>query len=150
MIKLICPLDSFKYYKTPVEEYLKRLWKNFEFIKLKPSKKNTVIEILKEESIALSNELKKQKWFKILLFIEWEHLDTMELFNFIENKKQNYQDIIFVIWWAYGVNYDFLKEDIDLKLSLSKLTFSHLEALLILLEQIYRCETISKGSSYHH
>jgi 23S rRNA (pseudouridine1915-N3)-methyltransferase len=43
-----------------------------------------------------------------------------------------------------------LEEDIDYKLSFSKMTFPHLEAILILLEQIYRASMIRKGSGYHH
>jgi 23S rRNA pseudoU1915 N3-methylase RlmH len=30
------------------------------------------------------------------------------------------------------------------------MTFPHLEAILILLEQIYRVSMIRKGSGYHH
>ena len=150
MIKLICLVDSFKHFKEPIEEYLKRTSKDLQLIKLKPSKKNNINEIIKEESILINDELSKYKWYKILLYIEWKELDTLELNNLIEEKKHNYSDIIFIIWWAYGVNLELIKNNVDYKLSISKLTFSHLEALMILLEQIYRCNSIRKWTWYHH
>lgn len=150
MLKILTFVDSFKHYKEPIEEYLKRLGKDLDFIKLKPSKRINTNEIIKEETILLNTELDKHKWYKILLYIEWKELDTIELKNLIEEKKHNYSDIIFIIWWAYWVDYDLIRAKIDFKLSLSKLTFSHLEAILVLLEQIYRVDSISKGKSYHH
>jgi 23S rRNA (pseudouridine1915-N3)-methyltransferase len=73
----------------------------------------------------------------------------MEFYKFIEKEKQKQTDIIFLIWWAYGVT-DQIKKSFDLSLSLSSMTFPHSMALLLLVEQLYRVQSISQGKKYHH
>lgn len=150
MIKIIIFSDSYKHFEKSIEEYEKRLWKTIELIKLKPSKKKEEREIIEEETNILKEKLEKEKWYKILLYITWENISTEKLFELVESKKQNFSNIIFVIWWAYGVDIKKLENLIDFKLSFSKMTFPHSMAYLILLEQIYRIEMIKKGSGYHH
>ncbi|GBD33379.1 MAG: ribosomal RNA large subunit methyltransferase H [Gemmatimonadales bacterium] len=58
------------------------------------------------------------------------------------------RDVAFVIGGAYGLDPRVL-ERCEFKLSLSKLTFPHELARLILLEQLYRALTILAGSPYH-
>jgi len=43
-----------------------------------------------------------------------------------------------------------VKERADLMMSLSRLTFTHEMARLIMMEQLYRALTIIKGSTYHY
>ncbi|MDR3150541.1 MAG: 23S rRNA (pseudouridine(1915)-N(3))-methyltransferase RlmH [Candidatus Peribacteria bacterium] len=38
----------------------------------------------------------------------------------------------------------------DFKFSLSKMTFPHAQAIMVLLEQLYRIFMIKKCSGYHH
>lgn len=54
----------------------------------------------------------------------------------------------FVIGGAFGLAPEVLQQA-DWRLSLSPMTFPHELARLILLEQIYRAFTISRGESYH-
>lgn len=61
---------------------------------------------------------------------------------------QEGRDVAFIIGGAYGLDPEVL-ECCDFKLSLSKLTFPHELARLILLEQLYRALTILAGSPYH-
>ena len=68
-IKIISFVDSFKHYNEPIKEFQKRLGKNVEFIKLKPSKKKESVEIVKEESKELIRVLEKLKWYKVLMYI---------------------------------------------------------------------------------
>ena len=57
--------------------------------------------------------------------------------------------ISFVIGGAYGLSPAVL-EKASLRLSLSKLTFTHQMARLLLLEQLYRWFKIARGEPYHH
>jgi 23S rRNA (pseudouridine1915-N3)-methyltransferase len=150
MIKIIIFSDSFKHFEESIKEYEKRLWKEVEIIKLKPSKRKEEQEIISEETNILKEKLEKEKWYKILLYIEWKTFSTEDFYEFIESKKQNYSDLIFIIWWAYWVNLDKIDKLIDFKFSFSQMTFPHSMAYLILLEQIYRVNMIKKGTGYHH
>ena len=150
MIKIVSFVDSFKHFEEPIEEFLKRLWKNIEFKKLKPSKKNEIKDIIIDESVQLKKVLENEKWYKILLYIEWVEMSTLEFQKFIEEKNMNHGDIIFIVGWAYWVDFDMIKENIDYKISLSNMTFTHIWAVMILLEQLYRISCIKKWIKYHH
>lgn len=150
MIKIVSFVDSFKHYEEPIKEFQKRLWKSIDFIKLKPSKRKESQEIIKEESLELSKVLEKQKWYKVLLYIESKQLNTHDFYELIESKQMLFSDIIFIIGWAYWVDYEIIKKNIDLKLSFSPMTFPHSQAIMMLYEQIYRASCIKKWSSYHH
>jgi len=56
---------------------------------------------------------------------------------------------VFVIGGPFGLS-DKLRRRADYLLSLSRLTFTHEMARLILLEQVYRAMTILKGKTYHY
>lgn len=78
-----------------------------------------------------------------------------KLFNSVEFSKQlnHYKDEsqspIFIIAGAQGFPSDFSNQ-YPLKLSLSPLTFPHQMAKIILVEQIYRAETLMSGHPYHN
>lgn len=150
MIKIISFVDSFKHYDSPIKEFEKRLGKQVSFIKLKPSKRKESNEIIDEESKELVNILEKEKWYKVLLYIDSKQLTTEEFYKLVEDKQMKYSNIIFIIWWAYWIKYDLLKNYIDLKLSLSPMTFPHAQAIMMLFEQIYRVSCIKKWVGYHH
>jgi 23S rRNA (pseudouridine1915-N3)-methyltransferase len=150
MIKIFSFVDGFKHYKEPIEEFLKRLWKGVNFIKLKPTNSKEIEKIVEQETKELLKVLDKTKWYKVLLLIEWKELTTTEFSLFLETKQAEFSDIIFIIWWAYWVDLDLLEKHIDFKLSFSKMTFPHVQAIMMLLEQIYRATSIKKGSGYHH
>ena len=150
MIKIISVHDSYKHYEQPIIEFTKRLWKGVEMIKLKPSKKNEVSDIVKEESQKIYEMLSKEKGYKILLHINSPQLSTETFAKMVEEKQMKHSDVVFVIWGAYGVDYDFLKEKIHLCLSFSPMTFPHPQALMMLLEQVYRVSCMKKGVGYHH
>lgn len=61
MIKIISFVDSFKHYEEPIREFQKRLWKSVEFIKLKPSKKKNISEIILDETEILKKKFRKNK-----------------------------------------------------------------------------------------
>ena len=61
----------------------------------------------------------------------------------------NYRHISFVIGGAYGLS-DIIINKADIVLSLSKMTYTHEMARLILIEQLYRAYTINNNILYHH
>lgn len=150
MIKIISFVDSFKHFEIPINEYLKRLQKEVFLMKLKPVNKWSTREIVKAETQILKETLAKTKWYKVLLYIDSKEFDSMWFSDFIEKNRDLYSDVVFIIGWAYGVDFDMIKDQIDFKLSLSPMTFPHIMAIMILLEQIYRWLSIKKGSEYHH
>ncbi len=146
MIKIISFVDSFKHYSEPIKEFQKRLWKEIELVKLKPIKNWNIIE---KETDVLLDLLNKEKWFKIVLNPNWKNLTTEEFYDLIEDKKQNYKNIIFVIWWANWIDYKKIKHVIDYELNFWKMIMPHILIILVLIEQIYRIWMIKKGTAYH-
>jgi 23S rRNA (pseudouridine1915-N3)-methyltransferase len=82
----------------------------------------------------------------ICLSEEGRQFNSVELSSLLLNFKN--KKIDFLIGGADGINSD-IKENSDLLLSLSPLTFPHELARLILIEQIYRAISISNNSPYH-
>ncbi|RAL57681.1 hypothetical protein BLD25_01990 [Candidatus Gracilibacteria bacterium GN02-872] len=150
MIKIIAFVDSFKHYSESIKEFQKRLGKKVDFLKLKPSSKKNISEIIKEETQVLEEILKKQKGYKVLLYINGKTFDSLDFTKFVEEKQAQFSDLIFVIGGAYGVDFGKIKNLIDFCFSFSPMTFPHCQAILMIYEQIYRAETIKTGSSYHH
>ena len=150
MIKIISFVDTFKHYNEPILEFQKRLWASVEFVKLKPSKKKNISEIVLEESLELKKVLAKFKWYKVLLYIDWKTRDSLDFAKFIEDKQEKFSNLVFVVWWAYWVDFEKIADFIDEKFSFWPMTFPHSQAILMLYEQIYRAQMIKKWSSYHH
>ena len=63
-------------------------------------------------------------------------------------KEGYYNEILFLIGGAEGLS-DEIRKISDFKFSMSKLTFLHQEAVLILIEQIYRAYKILNNEPYH-
>ena len=107
----------------------------------------------KEIASALENEAemikKHAKGYIIPMCIEGKQLSSTELSEKISSVGINGQSTItFIIGSSFGLA-DSVKSMADLKLSMSKMTFPHQLARVMLLEQIYRAFTISGGSKYH-
>lgn len=62
---------------------------------------------------------------------------------------QGHQDLMFAIGDAHGLP-PAVTQKSDLSLSLGPMTYPHLLARVILMEQIYRALCILKGHPYHH
>lgn len=81
--------------------------------------------------------------------IEGKQLSSEELSKKFETAAvQGFGNITFVIGSSFGLC-DEVKRKADFKLSMSKMTFPHQLARVMLLEQIYRSFKISSGGKYH-
>lgn len=142
-----------KFLKDGIEEFQKRLrpYANFEIIELLP------VEIKDEHLIAKALDEEAEKIFAhikplsyvITLEINGKTLSSEEFASKIESlSKDGTSEIVFVIGSSYGLS-SIVSNRADFKMSLSKMTFLHQFARLILVEQIYRAFKIIKGETYH-
>jgi len=86
--------------------------------------------------------------YSIALDVRGDPLSSEQLSRLLENKKRDYSRIQFVIGGAYGLDIAVVA-DMNMMLSLSRMTFPHELTEVILLEQLYRALSISAGSKYH-
>jgi 23S rRNA (pseudouridine1915-N3)-methyltransferase len=96
-----------------------------------------ILSVIPSGSFIISLDMKGLSWSSEDLadaFREWE----------LAGKNQ----IAFVIGGDLGLSPEVLSRS-DLRLSLSKMTFTHPMARLLLLEQIYRAWRIKSGEPYH-
>ena len=95
--------------------------------------------------------IKASKQLKGIVFALDEHGKSLTSPEFSSLLYGGYQDGGSVVSFIIG-GYDGLPDEIKRRhnlLSLSKMTWTHQMARLLLLEQIYRASEIKKGSAYH-
>ena len=123
------------FYREGVFEYQKRLLGRVEIV----------------ETASISEYIKnKPNSYKITLEIQGNSLSSEEFARKISNIEKDgfYNEILFLIGGAEGLNEEVRKLS-NFKFSMSKLTFLHQEAVLILIEQIYRAHKILNNEPYH-
>ncbi len=142
-----------RYWTEAESEYIKRLT---------PYAKVEIIE-LPEEAFQSTDEREKiqqkeaEKIKKILpqnglvlsMHEEGKQMTSRKLAKFLEDNSTRGETIIFLIGGPLGLHQSLLNFS-HKQLSLSELTFPHQMVRTILLEQLYRCVTISKGKQYHY
>jgi 23S rRNA (pseudouridine1915-N3)-methyltransferase len=84
-----------------------------------------------------------------LLDEKGKEFGSEEFGNWIEKRQLLPQNVVFLIGGAYGFDAS-LYDRMNLRLALSRMTFSHQMVRVIFLEQLYRAFTITKGEPYHH
>ncbi len=96
------------------------------------------------------NILKKipQNAYAVALCIEGREMDSKGLAGEMEKISLNYSNVVFIIGSSFGLS-DKVKQRADLRLSMSKMTFPHNLAKVMLLEQIYRALSILNNRKYH-
>ena len=91
----------------------------------------------------------KQNAFIITMEIEGKQLSSEDFANKItELTNDGIQEIVFVIGSSCGIGKN-VSNRANFKMSMSKMTFLHQFARLILVEQIYRAFKILKNETYH-
>lgn len=105
----------------------------------------------KEEAIALEKKVNELKTGALIALTEkGSTKDSIEFSGWLEKITSEVQgDIVFLIAGAEGFDRDFLKQ-VQFKFSLSRLTFPHKLARILLVEQIYRAQTIRNNHPYHN
>lgn len=152
-IKIIC-LGKLKE-KSFVElekEYLKRLSpfakvKVVELSEVPYKSDDMAVKAKEKEADFIVKQLPKGS-VVILLQENGQERDSLAFSDFLERIGGLGQEIVFVIGSGIGLHPS-LKEHSNYIISLSKLTFPHNFARILLEEQIYRACTIMTGKSYH-
>jgi 23S rRNA (pseudouridine1915-N3)-methyltransferase len=85
----------------------------------------------------------------ILLDETGEQKKSRQLAQTLQNYMNRSQDIVFLIGGAHGVSQEVFDRS-DTTLSLSQMTLTHDMARILLLEQVYRANTIIRGEKYHN
>ncbi len=142
-----------KFLKDGVDEFLKRLtsYASVEIVELSP------VEI-KEESLtqrALEQEAEKilanikPNSYVVTLEILGKQLSSEEFAQKINDITfSGIGELVFIIGSSCGIAPS-VSQRADFKLSISKMTFLHQFARLLLVEQIYRAFKILKNETYH-
>lgn len=138
-----------KLIQQEIEKFSKRMRGvcGFEMLHLKESSRRTPKEKLQEESQLFQKKVGIQSTLCVMAE-EGKSMTTVELAKWMERTSER-GPINFLIGSAYGIDEE-LKNQADIKLSLSPLTFTHDHAMIILVEQIYRCMMVLRNHPYHH
>ena len=87
--------------------------------------------------------------FVILCDERGENLSSPEVKDLFEKQFNSSKEVVIIIGAAFGVSEE-IRERADFVWSFSRLVFPHMLSRLIVAEQIYRAQEISRGGGYHH
>ncbi len=138
--------NGIDYYLGKLNHYVKARTKIIKPEPIKETSNPSVVVARESERIikAIKND-----GLLVVLDREGEETDSVGLARLVlKLQRGGHRRIFFVIGGPLGVSGE-LKKRAHHVLSLSKLTFTHEMARLILLEQLYRAFTIIRGEKYH-
>ncbi|MBE6933730.1 MAG: 23S rRNA (pseudouridine(1915)-N(3))-methyltransferase RlmH [Ruminococcaceae bacterium] len=145
-----------KFYLSAADEYCKRLkgYCNFQILELpeyrlpeNPSPAEISAGLEKEAELILA-KIPKGAWL-CTLTPEGKILSSEDFAEKLkEIKLSGKSNACFLIGSSFGIA-PRIKERADFKLSMGPMTFPHHLARIMVLEQLYRAESIQAGSKYH-
>ena len=108
------------------------------------------VEIVEVTNIEEYIKTNKPNTFLITMEIEGKQLSSVDFANKLREIETDgyYNEIMFLIGGSDGLVQN-VRNKSNFKFSMSKLTFLHQEAVLILMEQIYRAYKILNNEPYH-
>ncbi|MBW1783830.1 MAG: 23S rRNA (pseudouridine(1915)-N(3))-methyltransferase RlmH [Deltaproteobacteria bacterium] len=121
-----------------------------EWVEVKPqkvTKGRSKKEILRVEGRSIEKKCLNDDHV-IALDLRGKAYDSEGLADLIEQLSQSRKQLCFVIGGPLGLSKEILDTAGEI-VSLSKLTLTHEMSRLVLLEQLYRAQTIIKGEKYH-
>ena len=141
-----------RFIKSGVERYCK--WLN-PYVKLSLMELKSGGDINREQTELIQKREADQLFKKIkneeLIILDegGDEFSSVGFASFIRNKQITSSELFFAIGGYTGFH-DELKRRASKTISLSRMTFTHEMALLLLVEQIYRAMKIIKGEKYHY
>lgn len=138
MIRIICIGRLKDKFSILEQDYIKKIkhFDKLEIIELKEASGNSKEEILKKEEKLIIPKLDTNT---IILSEDGKNISSREFSSLINNST-------FVIGSSYGLSENI--KNMGKLISLSKMTFNHQLARIILLEQIYRSYCIKNNLPY--
>ena len=145
-----------KYFVNAIKEYTKRLSRYCDIREIEVSDEKCPENLSPADMVIVKNKegdriLSKvsDQMYVIALAIDGKQLTSEGLSEMIDELGiRGKSNIAFVIGGSLGLADSVLKRA-DYKLSFSKMTFPHLVARVMLIEQIYRAITLEKNIDYH-
>jgi len=145
-----------KFYLSAAEEYAKRLkgYCSFHLLELPehrlpedPSPAQITAGLDKEAELIIQ-KIPKGAWLCVFT-PEGKTLSSEAFANKLKDVKlSGKSSVCFLIGSSFGIAPQ-IKQKADFQLSMGPMTFPHHLARIMVLEQIYRAETIQAGSKYH-
>lgn len=155
-INIIC-IGSVKerFFSDAVNEYTKRLkrYAKLSIIELDEERtpndpnESQIQRTVEKESDRIMAKISKSDYV-IAMCIEGKQLSSQELASKLSQISMISGTVDFIIGGSWGLS-DKLKQRADLRLSMSRMTFPHQLARVMLCEQIYRAFSILNNSKYH-
>ena len=145
-----------KYMKEFSAEYEKRLsgYCKLTVTELEPVKlsdnpsEQEIKNALAKETQMIKAKIPKNS-FVFLMCIEGKQMSSEELSKKLEDiALTGKNNITFIIGSSFGLS-DEIKQMSDYKFSMSKMTFPHKLARIMLIEQVYRALSITNNAKYH-
>lgn len=145
-----------KFYIEAFSEYAKRLgaYCKFECIELtetrlsdSPSDREIAAALEKEGAEIVKNVPRSA--FTVAMCVEGTQYPSEDVAKLIAGRENSGRpQLCFIIGGSFGLA-ESVKKSADLRMSMSKMTFPHHLARVMLAEQIYRGFKINEGSRYH-
>lgn len=142
------------FHREEITEYVKRLSRycklsvtEIEEEKIRDSGETSVWQALEKEGENLLNQIGKDDYV-VLLDLRGKEMTSEEFAARMDELTSRGKSIVFVIGSSYGLS-DALRKRSDLSLCLSRMTFTHPMARVLILEQIYRSFKINANETYH-
>jgi 23S rRNA (pseudouridine1915-N3)-methyltransferase len=140
------------YISEGIDIYLKRLkhYIKLDWVELQARKSNTDPQRTLADEAEMNMKLITKTDFVVLLDEGGTEFTSVHFANWMEKHITHISnDIVFIVGGAHGFH-ESLYARANLKLALSKMTFTHQMVRLIFAEQLYRAFTIIRNEKYHH
>ncbi|MCB0278895.1 MAG: 23S rRNA (pseudouridine(1915)-N(3))-methyltransferase RlmH [Calditrichaeota bacterium] len=134
-----------------VQDYINRLrpYAKIEITEIRDPKLKSIQESQTKERDDITKQITNTDYL-VCLDENGKQFSSQEFSTELSNlKNRSVSRFCFVIGGSFGIHPDLLN-DADLRLSFSKMTFTHEMIRPFLLEQLYRACMIETGSKYHH
>jgi 23S rRNA (pseudouridine1915-N3)-methyltransferase len=141
-----------RWVREAVDDYLTRLAPTLKtsFVEIEPGHRTSggdAVRAMDTESKRMLAALRKDE-FVVALDERGTEMTTRELASWLGTRKQDGRDLAFLIGGPDGFAADVLNRA-DYKWSLSRLTFPHAIVRVLLVEQLYRAQSVLSNHPYH-